>query len=247
MARVARRHLPAPATKTGLWLYKRAYIPLFSSGKQVYDLGDFSMLLDQSESSMMIRRRFGDYEPELSTLLSNELESGDTYVDIGSNKGYHVLAAASIVGESGTVYSFEPNPRNFSDLNKNVELNGFDNVHTYEMAVFDTDDQVRLDPGKKSGQGVVSDEGDIKINATTFDTFVEVNDIEIEKINLIKIDVEGSEAAVFDGMEEFLGRSEDCTIVVEVHADADIQRMTGVLHKTDCDFEKMERFWEVNT
>ena len=239
--------LPAPVARVGFWMYTTLYVPTFASKKRAYDFGDFAMILDQSESTMMIHRRFRYYESDVADVISNSIGRGSTYVDIGSNKGYHLLAAARIVGDEGLVCSFEPNPDNFADLSDNIELNDFENVRAYQKAVYNHCGTSSFSFREKSGHGSVSSDGDIEVETTTFDDFLRDERIPPEDIDCIKVDVEGGEASVVAGMTEFLRDSDGCTIVIEVHRDADTQRMSRILHETGCDFEHSDHHWIVTT
>ena len=55
-------------------------------------------------------------------------------VDIGSNIGYYTLIAAKILGSSGKVYAFEPEPNNYELLLKNIEVNGYTNIVPVQKA-----------------------------------------------------------------------------------------------------------------
>ena len=238
---------PIPIVRFGLWIYANTYVPIFASGKETYDLGGFKMKINQNESFMMINRRFRHYESEVSEIITNRLTRGSTYVDIGSNKGYHVLEAANVVGSEGCVYSFEPNPNNFTDLKENINLNKFQNVCAFKKAIYDRVGTFSFRPGEKSGHGSIAQEGNFETETITFDDFLIDNDINIDMVDLIKIDVEGSEASVIIGMTDFLSKSEDCMIVVEVHNNADIKEMSKVLIENSCDFKKRNGYWLITT
>jgi FkbM family methyltransferase len=247
IAHWAGRNLPTSLADIGLRVYTKTYASIFVSGKKEYNLGDFKMILDQSESIMMVSRRFRQYESDVSELISNRIGRGSTYIDIGSNKGYHVLEVATIVGNEGLVYSFEPNPGNFSHLQDNIEINGFQNVRAYKKAVYEQNGTSSFEFGGKSGLGSVSQDGDIEVETITLDRFLNEEKVSPDKIDCIKIDVEGGEASVLAGMTNFLSESDGCTIVIEVHSDADIQRMSQILNENRCSFEKFNEYWIVET
>lgn len=247
IARWAGRNLPTSLADIGLRVYTKTYASIFASRKKEYNLGDFNMILDQSESIMMVSRRFRQYESDVSELISNRIGRGSTYIDIGSNKGYHVLEAATIVGKGGIVYSFEPNPNNFSDLQNNIELNGFKNILRTKKAVYEKKGTFSFGFGGKSGLGSVSQDGDIEVETITLDEFLNEEKVSLSKIDCVKIDVEGGEASVLAGMTNFLSESDGCTIVIEVHSDADIQRMSQILNENGCCFEKFNEYWIVET
>ena len=79
------------------------------------------------ERDQFVSRRIreeGIWEPYETSLLLSMLRPGDVFVDVGANIGYFSVLAASVVGESGAVFAFEPDPDNFSLLRRNVALNG---------------------------------------------------------------------------------------------------------------------------
>jgi FkbM family methyltransferase len=75
------------------------------------------------------------YEPDTCGLLTTVLREGDTFVDVGTHVGFFSTLAASIVGDSGRVVSFEPEERNFKQLQEHVSINGFSNVDPVCAAV----------------------------------------------------------------------------------------------------------------
>ena len=56
------------------------------------------------------------------------LKPGMVVLDIGANIGYHTLISSKLVGNTGKIYSFEPEPHNFKLLLKNIEINEFKNI-----------------------------------------------------------------------------------------------------------------------
>src|SRR5258708_4586206 len=100
------------------------------------------MWLDDKDSLELATREI--YEPMETRLFKKEIKPGQTVLDIGANIGYYTLIAAKLVGPSGKVYAFEPDPTNFKILKKNVERNGHSNVVLVNQAVADKNKKVRL-------------------------------------------------------------------------------------------------------
>jgi len=185
-------------------------------GESVYDLGEFEMELDVSESRMMFDRWQQDFEPAVNEFIRSQLDSGDYYIDIGSNRGFHALSAAAVVGETGRVDCFEPDTENYERLLRNISLNGFDWMSTHELALSDSTGTESFAKGVKSGWGGLDSKGSQVVETATFDDILDACDIDPASITLVKIDVEGAEVAVLRGMSEFLSHfSSD--IIVEVH------------------------------
>jgi FkbM family methyltransferase len=136
--------------------------------------------------------------------LRRYLKPGDTVIDVGANIGFTVLASSRAVGASGRVFGFEPHPRIFKYLSQNVARNNATNVQLYNVAVGDTegeigfsdtkrDDMNRPDPANQS----------MKIPLRTLDQYM----AQQQRIDLLKIDVEGYEKLVFTGATQVLGRA----------------------------------------
>src|SRR5437667_8053089 len=69
----------------------------------------------------------GHYELEIQDLLKQELESGDTFFDVGANAGFFTLVAAKLVGQSGRCVAFDPSPENDQSIREQLELNRLSN------------------------------------------------------------------------------------------------------------------------
>lgn len=157
---------------------------------------------------------------ELTTeLFKKVVKEGDIVVDLGANTGYYSLLAARLVGRKGKVYAFEPEPMNYSLLIKNIELNGYDNIVPVQKAVSNVTGTVRLFLNDKNTGGHTIYQPNKKRE------FVEVESITLDEffkdkkclINVILMDIEGAEMAVFLGMERLLRENENLKIFVEFY------------------------------
>jgi len=102
------------------------------------------------------------------------------------------------VGESGRVYAFEPEPKNFEVLKENKKLNDFKNVIIEELAVSDKADFVFLELSDDTGQHKISNNG-IKVKSVILDEY-----FKNQTINFIKMDAEGHERKILKGMKRIL-------------------------------------------
>jgi FkbM family methyltransferase len=199
-------------------IYKEFYIELFQSGKKVHTMeGGFRMKIDVSESEPMLGRMLGTYESSVTEFLKDNLKQGDIYLDVGSNKGYHVLEASEIVGQSGKVIAVEPNPENLEDLRQNLSMNDAENVEIKEIALADENCESEFKTSIMSGTGEIVDgeeEGDFIVNLRSFDDLLEKE--KLDKPTVIKIDVEGAERKTLRGMKKFL-EEENVKLIVELH------------------------------
>ena len=125
-------------------------------------------------------------------------------MDVGANIGDLTLAAASVVGPKGRVYSLEAHPRTYGFLCSNVALNGSLNVVPFNVALGDKESEVFFsDMGRGDDQNHVSEN-----NQGISLKMVKLDDLPITepRIQLLKIDVEGYEKFVLEGASRTLER-----------------------------------------
>lgn len=134
----------------------------------------------------------GEYDNE-----KTHLRSGDVVFDVGVCMGAFSVLAGLAVGEAGRVYAFELLQECASLLKANIALNGLRNVTVVEKALGDSLTTVRME-----GITIVDGKGNIPV--TTLDAFVRENGI--ERIDFLKMDVEGFERKVLLGGRESLRR-----------------------------------------
>lgn len=144
----------------------------------------------------------GCYEPELVELLRLVLDPAMTFVDVGAQVGYFSTAAAALVGRAGAVHSFEPDPDCFSMLQRNARAYSWLRVYNSAVADFTGETSFYRSPKlDESGWGAMFDEGGgrtrINVRVRTLDGWGAAEGI--EKIDVIKIDVEGAEYRVLEG------------------------------------------------
>lgn len=123
-------------------------------------------------------------------------------VDVGANIGYYSLLAAKKVGPGGSVYAFEPASNAYSQLVRNVRLNGIEWVRPVKQALSDAEGTAYMPvvPRRRQGaQGICFEANPDReeIKTTTLDVFVERTSC--PQINFIKVDIEGSEAMFLKG------------------------------------------------
>lgn len=163
----------------------------------------FRFWFNTSDREMGVPMAMGMYEPESAAFLKKVVQPGMTCLDIGAQTGYYTCLLAVAVGGAGKVYAFEPMPQSFELLARNVQENGFsDRVQMYPRAASNQTGQIQA--SMISGMYVAS-----HVEGTTAITMdcVRVDDIIADKIDLIKIDVEGHEPAVLEGMRSLIARS----------------------------------------
>lgn len=193
-------------------------------GFELYELDGYKMYLDVGEFFTMYERLIGDFEPDKRKAISGYLRNGDTFIDVGVNKGDYALLAASLVGPAGKVIAVEPEPENCTWIRKSIEANDFKNIHLHEAAATEDDGTSRLFLGKKSGWN------SLYAGAGTSDDTIDVKTLALDSIEdgtltprLIKIDVEGAEHRVLAGADGIIDRCRPILILdIHPHLGADI-------------------------
>lgn len=161
-----------------------------------------------------------DYETETREVIEGILKSGDVFVDLGANIGFFTLIAARIVGEKGRVYAFEPTPGTRDILVKNVQENGFCSRVTIEKdAISESSGKARFCVNALSEYNSICEDGAeenlIEVNTISLDEYF-LKD-RFDKIDLIKMDIEGQEMAALRGMERLNNENENLKIIFEYH------------------------------
>jgi len=155
----------------------------------------------------------GVYEPTETKLFKKIVKEGMVVLDLGANIGYYTLIAARIVGGKGKVYAFEPESDNYKLLLKNIEVNGFNNVIPIQKAA--TNNNGKIDFFKNNvnfgSHSICNLENTEK---TTVDT-VKIDDFLNEKVDVIKMDIEGGEFLALEGMKKVIEKSKEVTLFTE--------------------------------
>ena len=172
--------------------------------------------LKRSYLRRKIRRgEFRPDEPEFD-LLPELIREGDWVLDIGANIGHYTLRFSELVGASGRVVAFEPIPATFELLAANVRLAAHPNVSLLNAAASDSTREARMAIPRFERTGLanyyqahLSDESEgmgvlcMPVDALSLPG----------RVTLVKIDAEGHELPVVEGMKRLLGRDRPALIV----------------------------------
>jgi FkbM family methyltransferase len=164
------------------------------------------------------------WEPEETNLISALLRKGDVFVDIGANIGYFTLLASGVVGSAGKVFAFEPSPRNFRLLRKNVETNRCQNVQLEAKAIMAACKPLTLHLSNINfgDHRVYASHDDATYNQGAPRSEVQVEGITLDsyfpsgvRVDLVKMDVQGAEYFALQGMKRVLLENHDILCVME--------------------------------
>jgi FkbM family methyltransferase len=139
----------------------------------------------------------GSYEAVKQRKIRELVRPGMLCWDVGANVGFYTLLLAELVGAGGRVFAFEPVPRNVELLRRHVEMNRCQNVRILPCALGDSDGEAEFDPGPDTSRGRIAAGGPLKVPCSRADTLLAAG--EVEAPDVIKIDVEGTEADVLRG------------------------------------------------
>ena len=172
----------------------------------------------------------GGYEYPVTKHILANISKGDVFVDVGAFYGYYTLFVAKALAGSGKVYSFEPNREYYDIVDRNLKLNNVNHgVDLHNIALSDRRETVTMEsswldqsamykwrgPLKRKmrvvdGESIV---GESKVDTISFDEFSDKNDV---SPNFVKIDVDGAEGKVLEGMKRTLKKVTH--LYCEVHA-----------------------------
>jgi FkbM family methyltransferase len=144
----------------------------------------------------------GIYEQPEMAKLKELVRQGAVFYDVGAHEGTFSLYGSRLVGASGQVLAFEPVERNSGYLKRHIRKNGCSNVRVFEYAVVDKPGTVKFKLGSTYAQGSVSSDGTISVKAVSIDDLVYNQNWPVPDV--LKIDVQGAEALVLDGMKKTL-------------------------------------------
>ncbi len=171
----------------------------------------------------------GRWEPYLVTLFLNELREDSIFIDVGANCGFFSVVAATKI-KSGRIFAVEPNPHLCELINKSLYVNAiWPYAKCLNLAVTDKDGEVTLnfDPELVGGGGLhhpaeidpnISDHPpmtvqSVTVQAKTLDSIAAGQ--KLSRVDFIKIDVEGWEPHVFQGMNRTIAGNPQLKILLE--------------------------------
>lgn len=187
---------------------KKRYALLVFKNKTLINIptGNFDIYVDPKNGHTDVMLYINkSRDKEVTDVMDIYLQEGSVFVDIGANIGYETLWGAKIVGDQGKVVSFEPVPIIASQLSESVIHNKLTNVTLVKKGVSDVAEKVTIflndkDAGSSSILNNQPNAKEFTIETITLDEALK----DTEKIDLIKIDVEGYEPQVLYGADMIL-------------------------------------------
>lgn len=172
------------------------------------DINGHSMILDTADPWIRNNYLWCDiYEPETTAYIEKNVKYGDIVIDVGAHIGYHSLNFAR--AGASEVFAFEPDPEAFSLLCANITLN----IRPINSVVSDINGEVTFyrSRGGSAWNSLIPQRDSTPVKAHSF----LIDDLQLEKLDWVKIDVEGAELRVLKGMTETLARFPYLRLIVE--------------------------------
>jgi FkbM family methyltransferase len=203
-------------------------------------LGEYLAFVDDRDLMLGPRLALdGFWESWVTLVIARHVQPGMRCVDVGANYGYYALLMAGLAGPEGRVAAFEPIPLLAKDyLPKNLALNGVEQfVEVCPKAVGNVDDRT-VEFAVKDGDFASSalarwtdaGRGDVvRVQAITIDRLC----ADWPRLDLVKIDAEGAEALVWEGMRQTFRRFRHAVVVLELHVERDPPQALSLLHQIE--------------
>jgi len=186
-----------------------AYNPkmLFSG---TYEIKPYKILVYERGGTEDLYNALPRREGDVHDFIVNVLKLGDVFVDVGANIGYYTILASKRVGASGKVFAVEPIPQTAKVLKFNIKLNGLKNVTIIDKAGWNSYGRLKMKIlfGEFGCASFFRNGVEVEVDATPLDDVL----AHVPKIKLIKVDVEGAEYEVLQGLNQTLTRTQ-CVIL----------------------------------
>lgn len=151
-------------------------------------------------------KEYGQFSQGEFDLFTHFVGPGAIVLDVGANIGAHTVPLAQLVGATGVVVAFEPQPTLHRILCANLVLNSIPNVLTYAMALGNSEGECIIplldysQPNNFGGIGMdMVEEGEAV-------PLGKLDDFNLERLDFLKVDVEGFESKVLEGAAETIER-----------------------------------------
>ena len=200
---------PIHRSKLVNFVYEKSFHVIYKPGNIItvrYNGSDFRV--PTTDITILPSLLTNNYEKLELKMLQTLLKPSMNFVDAGANIGIHTITAARSIGDMGRVFSFEPESENFRLLTENVQANKCHNVTLINSALGDKKGKLNLFLAKNSigthtliDDKKVHEKKTVQVDITTLDEYL--SSIK-QKIDIMKIDVEGFEPKVIEGAKSTL-------------------------------------------
>lgn len=175
-----------------------------------------------------------DPAPLLEDFLHTKIKKGSVIMDLGGNLGIVSLYLSRLTGNKGRVFVFEPDERNFNLLSQNLVLNRAENITPVKKGVWNRNGTLEFFSGGNYTSSfhktdyIEKEKSKYSVKKVTVIRLDDaVKELKIKKLDLLKIDIEGSEIQALEGGEKVIKKFKP-EIIVETHIIAGSSSENGV-------------------
>jgi len=201
------------------------FSPRVDQGLVLTRFSDFAIYVDIKDmpGALSLGR---PWEPTTTAVFRKVVGLGDVVIDVGAHWGYYSVLAATLCGEAGKVFAFEPHPVSYALLARNIAANGLRNIVAVQKAVSDRSATAELFLSSNSlGHSLVHEPLEWQPPAATFQQSIMVETVTLDEFfstsgvrpRLLKMDIEGAEPLALRGMERLIGRNPQMAIILELN------------------------------
>jgi FkbM family methyltransferase len=207
--------------------FKLGHADLLRPDLDLLEIDGRKMYVYADDAGISAMLRAAPYEPDVTAFVRSRLRPGDTFLDLGANLGHFSLLAAAQV-DDGRVIAVEASSRNVVALRASIRENQLTNVQVLNVAASSTWQLLAFAASGTNGMTMRSDPADTHVEVVQG---VPLDDaLEIDRLDLVKIDVEGAEFLALSGLRSHLTRFMP-TIVSEFSPPA-LEEVSGVTAET---------------
>lgn len=214
---IAKQRIAYPVRKLGLFISKYWPFPIqatISNGIRMY-----VDLRSSIGRAILVK---GEFDHEVWRIIEGSLQQGGVFIDVGANVGYYSMLASNLVGAAGAVHVFEIDPRPLRCLKRNAMACKNQNLYINEIAVGNYVGHAMLESGEDCGHSSVKSEGKgTKVAILTLDHWLQLSEVP-ERIDVLKLDIEGGELKALEGAKELISRYRP--LIVCEALDANLQK-----------------------
>jgi FkbM family methyltransferase len=195
---------------------------------EVYRTEGGFIYLNLHEHPMMVQMAMRTYEPAKHAMIRRRLRPGMIFIDAGANFGDFTLQAAQLVGGSGRVIAIEPAPENYSYLQRSIALNGYSHARALPIALSDREGSAELQILPISTAHTLAplppqyNFPKVTVPTRTLDSVVADN--QLERVDMVKIDVQEDEIEVLRGAEQTLRANPQLVMFLDLPKRSEMRR-----------------------
>jgi FkbM family methyltransferase len=199
----------------------------FSKGDVMFHAVDgFELALDKCDHSVSLPIAYGAYEGHMLSFFNANVKSGMVALDIGANIGLYTMQFARLVGARGSVIAFEPNSENCRLLLLSTQKNGFKNIELLPFALSDKRGAHLFTTAIGTNGTFTDQRHDVMSRGCTVVPTLPLDSLNIERVDLMKLDIEGAEYLALQGSEKLIER---CRPIITTEFSLDmLSRISGI-------------------